>query len=282
MRFSERYGHKPVRELVQIDSVNTELRNVLWSALKLHVWDNVVRGHYGSVFSYNPDIEQLCIRLWLDYYKLPLDTLGDWPDVHKNLRKYFFECRWFEVYDFIEFVSANYPYGNPDSFVEVCNFYLKRECAAYRFVGGVIAQITEEEEVVEIELALKREKGPVRTHLHRALELLSSREAPDYRNSIKESISAIESLAGSVLGQKGTLGDLIKKLKAEIGLHPALQSAFSNLYGYTSDEDGVRHAIMESKDIGFDDAKLFLVVCSAFVNFVTAKIPPPTQHRTPD
>lgn len=141
-------------------------------------------------------------------------------------------------------------------------------------MGGVIAQISNEEEVAEIEDALKREQSPVRTHLHRALELLSSREAPDYRNSIKESISAIESLAGIVLGQKGTLGDLIKKLKAEIGLHPALQNAFSSLYGYTSDADGVRHAIMESKDIGFEDAKFFLVVCSAFANFVTAKISP--------
>ncbi|MGC1370799.1 MAG: hypothetical protein WA824_01560 [Candidatus Sulfotelmatobacter sp.] len=58
----------------------------------------------------------------------------------------------------------------------------------------------------------------------------------------------------------------------EIGLHPALGKAFSSLYGYTSDEDGIRHAIMEQQDIGFDEAKFFLVVCSAFANFVRSKV----------
>ena len=61
-------------------------------------------------------------------------------------------------------------------------------------------------------------------------------------------------------------------LEDKIGLHPALRAAFGNLYGYTSDEGGIRHALMESKVVSFDDAKFFLVVCSAFVNFVETKI----------
>jgi hypothetical protein len=108
--------------------------------------------------------------------------------------------------------------------------------------------------------------------MNRSLELLSDRQNPDYRNSIKESISAVESLAATTLGQKGTLGQLIKKLEREIGLHPALQSAFSSLYGYTSGAGGIRHAILDSKQITFEDAKFFLVVCSAFVNFVDARM----------
>ena len=65
---------------------------------------------------------------------------------------------------------------------------------------------------------------------------------------------------------------MIKKLEDEIQLHPALRTAFSSLYGYTSDEGGIRHALMESENVRFEDAKFFLVVCSAFVNFVEAKI----------
>ena len=73
----------------------------------------------------------------------------------------------------------------------------------------------------------------------------------------------------SVVGaEKGTLGQLIKKLEHEIELHPALRDAFSKLYGYTSDEGGIRHALMESQSVDFNDAKFMLVVCSAFVNFV--------------
>lgn len=78
-----------------------------------------------------------------------------------------------------------------------------------------------------------------------------------------------------MLGEKGTLGQVIKKLETEIGLHPALRTALSNLYGYTSDEDRIRHAIMEAKTVGFDEAKFFLVGCSAFVNFVDSKVAKP-------
>ncbi|VAX31463.1 hypothetical protein MNBD_NITROSPINAE05-986, partial [hydrothermal vent metagenome] len=46
---------------------------------------------------------------------------------------------------------------------------------------------------------------------------------------------------------------------------------FSSLYGYTSDEGGIRHALMESENVDFNDAKFMLVVCSAFINFVLGK-----------
>jgi hypothetical protein len=61
---------------------------------------------------------------------------------------------------------------------------------------------------------------------------LSDRRTPDYRNSVKESIYAVESLVATLVGiEKGTLGQWIKKLEEEIGLHPALWTAFSSLYG---------------------------------------------------
>jgi hypothetical protein len=82
----------------------------------------------------------------------------------------------------------------------------EKEVSAYRFVNGVIAKITDQVEIDEIDRALESTRDPVRTHLRRALELLSDRESPDYRNSIKESISAVESLVATVVGEKGTLG----------------------------------------------------------------------------
>ena len=283
MRFSERYGYKKVREIVQIDSMDEPLRNALWSMLKVFVWDHVhastgmYRGYHLSNGS-NEQIRNLCKRLWFSYFKKPLDQLDDeWGEVHSQLRKYFFDCEWYEVYDFLEFVAGNYDrYQFKEKFIDACNQTLEKEVSAYRFVDGLISRITEQQEVDEIERALETALGPVRTHLRRALELLSSREAPDYRNSIKESISAVESLAAIATGaDKGTLGQLIKKLEHDIQLHPALRTAFSSLYGYTSDEGGIRHALMESENIRFEDAKFFLVVCSAFINFVEAKIAKP-------
>lgn len=274
MRFSERYGYKRVRDAIQIDSMSDELRNALWSLLKIHVWDQVQHSHYLPAFVVNPDIKDFVGRLWFSYYKRPLDNIGgDWEDVYKRIRIDFYESEWYVVYDFIEFVTDNFPYQGKDAFVASCNFVLEREGSAYRLVDGLIARITEEEQVAEVELALEKAQGPVRTHLRRALELLSNKKNPDYRNSIKESISAVESLVATILGEKGTLGQLIKKMEEQIGLHPALRNAFSNLYGYTSDEEGIRHAILESETVLFEDAKFFLVVCSAFANYVNEKTP---------
>jgi len=275
MQFSERYGYKKVRENIQIESMDEPLRNGLWNVLTSTLWSQVEFSQWGNDLGLNSnsEIRSLCRRLWINHFKKPVDQLSDsWVKVQKELRQYFFSCEWFEVYDFIEFVARNYNRGNfKENFPRLCNIILEREVSAFRFVSGVISKITEQHEIDEIELALENARGPTRTHLNRALELLSDRQAPDYRNSIKEAISAVESLVAEVVGEKGTLGQLIKKLQDEIELHPALGSAFSNLYGYTSDADGIRHALMDAEKAGFEEAKFFLVVCSAFITFVDAK-----------
>lgn len=278
MRFSERYGYKPIREIIQIESIDEPLRNGLWSILKVYYWDHVRHSTFDGGYCLssigNEEIKALCESLWFNYFKKPIDHLdNDWNKVLAQLRQYFFECAWYEVYDFLEFIGNNYRrYQFKERFMPACNNVLEKEMSAYRFVEGVITRITEQQEIDEIEQALAQSTKPVTTHLRRSLELLSDRNAPDYRNSVKESISAVESLVADVVGEKGTLGQLIKKLEDKIGLHSAIKTAFSSLYGYTSDEGGIRHALMESENVDFNDAKFMLVVCSAFINFVEGKV----------
>lgn len=246
------------------------LRNSLWNLLKIHVWDS-----YSITSHRNPHHEHLFQEIWESHFKEPLDEMGEsWYEIRDHLRQYFFNCEWYEVYDFIQFVAGNF--GGRQfhkGFTKLCNKILEREMSAYRFVGGIISQITEQVEVTEIEQAIVDSASPIRTHLKRSLELLSDRESPDYRNSIKESISSVESLVLLTTGSdKSSLGQLLGKLETDISLHPALKNAFSNLYGYTSDENGIRHAITESENTDFNDAKFMLVVCCAFINFVNGKV----------
>lgn len=142
--------------------------------------------------------------------------------------------------------------------------------AAYRLLNNHIAEITSEAEVAEIEDSLVSPIAPVRKHIEAALAFLSNWENPDYRNSIKESISAVESVCRLISGGK-TLGDALKRIKDKIGLHPALQKGFSALYDYTSDKGGIRHALLDESDLDASDARFMLVACSAFVNFVISK-----------
>jgi len=144
--------------------------------------------------------------------------------------------------------------------------------SAFRLVGANITQITSEEEISEIEEALGHPLQGVRTHLKEALKLLSDKKNPNYRNSIKESISAVETICKLITGNKKTdLGKALKEVAPKIGLHGALKQAFNNLYGYTSDAEGIRHALMDEPNLGFEDAKFMLVSCSAFVNYLTSK-----------
>jgi hypothetical protein len=92
----------------------------------------------------------------------------------------------------------------------------------------------------------------VSLQLKRAVQLYSDRKNPDYRNSIKESISAVESMAKIITSNdKATLVDALRTLERGGKLHTALKDGFIKLYAYTSDEDGIRHAMMqESESIG--------------------------------
>jgi hypothetical protein len=146
--------------------------------------------------------------------------------------------------------------------------------SAYRIVGDQVTPITSSDELSTIEDALDTTSGltGASTHLRRALELLSDRRNPDYRNSIKESVSAVEAVAQSVTGNSNaTLGAALKAISTKAPMHPALNKSLSSLYGYTSDSNGIRHALLESSDLDFVDAKFMLSACAAFVNYLIGK-----------
>ncbi len=93
----------------------------------------------------------------------------------------------------IEYISEIY--HNEDiniKFRNEVNIVLEEEMSGYRFVDNYIAPIIDEVEIKEVEEALECRYTPVKRHLSNALELLSDRENPDYQNSIKESITAVE------------------------------------------------------------------------------------------
>ena len=198
---------------------------------------------------------------------------------YKNiLSGYFFEFEWNEVYDLIEFFPNNFEgyYGDDRNaeFIKYCNDVLEREVSAYRFVNGVLSGITSQEEIESIESALKTgdKYAPVAVHLNTALHLFSDKEKPDYRNSIKESISAVESYLSILTGKSNLpFSLLLKEIESNLQIHKALKSAFSNLYGFTSDSSGIRHALLEESNLKSEDAKFMLVTCSAFINYLKQK-----------
>lgn len=279
--FSRRLGLHEGESIFQINSVNEELKNRIWNELRSAPFyiskDDKSSARVYLKIDVDADSYDLMKKIISDVYKISLDSLEIFLDTPGNLRKELHkiyqapEYPWYYVYDVLE-IAAN-DYDHPQYFNRV-NKVLEEEKSGYRFVNRKIMPITNQEEISEI-VDAKNNSGKfglagASQHLDTALNLFSDRENPDYRNAIKEAISMLESLI-NILGNKKEFTPALKELNKTLNLHPALIKGISNLYGFTSNQDGIRHAILEQKEIDFDDAKFMIIVCSALFNFLVQK-----------
>ncbi len=280
MKFSQRIGKTYLTKEVQIESIDENLKNGLWNIYDMYILSKIlIPTSYGiSPATYYNN------SLWHLYFKKAIDDIPfHLQDVKQEIRKYFFSAEWFNVYDFIEFNIMlsqddriqNYIHGI--DLYEHFNSVLETEFSGYRFINQTLAPITNQEEIHQIEDSLSITNSftslkSCDTHLTSALQKLSDRLNPDYRNSIKESISAVEAIAKILSNNsKDTLSGALDKIKGKLKIHPSLERGFKQIYGYTSDTDGIRHALTEEADCDFEDAKFMLVSCSAFVNYLIVK-----------
>ncbi len=270
--FSQRKGIKPLIKPPQVDDLDRETRNQIWTVLQTCIFDKWSGEHYDNN---SRSVENLYKLIWTYHFKLPLDSTPsfepDYPQsVYKTLRNLTVEGEWHDVFDLVEFIVRNMPNQWLNQLTAFINHIFERENVGYRLIGKEIIEITDPIETESIETALSTSKNSIRLHLTKSLELLSDRKNPDYRNSIKESISAVESLCKVISGKSnGTLGECLKIIQNRHPMHKAFQSSLNSLYGYTSDEGGIRHALTEeSLQPTFADAKFMLVSCTAFVNYL--------------
>jgi hypothetical protein len=247
--FSKRMGLKPLKCVIQINSMDDELRTALWNDFYIKIWNYASQPQMA--------IQEYATYMQIYYFHNTIDYFPGLSIFFTNIRQYFFNCDWDSVYDFIE-ITANVVSYSPavEEFIYACNTTLERELSAYRFVDKKLVQVTSSQEIAEIEEAIGISKQFTQ-HLDRALELLADRKSPDYRNSIKESISAVEAICQLITGNsKATLGKALGLLEEKLGtVHPALKEAFSKVYGYTNDDQGIRHALIGESNLSAEDAK---------------------------
>ncbi|KAB5488908.1 AbiJ-NTD4 domain-containing protein [Flagellimonas hadalis] len=274
MGFAERYGHKLPRESLQLDSIDKKLRIKIWNAIDRHFFSILKPGLYNR-YSYYWEICQL---IWTEILERDIDDIhpfeSSWGvNFFEDVKSIYNTMQWFEVYDFIENLSRLDQLYFEGKFAENINYILEEEHSGYRLVDDCILKITNEKEIDAIEEAIKSdESGQISTHLSSALNLLSIKN-PDYRNSIKESISAVEAACSIIAGKpKATLGEALKILERDYNLHPALKNSFNALYGYTSDAGGIRHNLKDGEEeLEHGDAIFMLVSCSSFINYLQFK-----------
>lgn len=266
MKFSQRIGKTSIRDMIQVDGMDYDLRVGIWNVIYDHFLRNIEDTYVN--FSSIP-------LLWIDFFKMPLDYIytnntTQFRFFRKWFKDWYDAAEWFEIYDLLEYISSFEYKQNFDIMIESTNSILEKEMSAYRILKGSVTKITDELELSAIENASATEWNTVNEHVKTAVQFLSNRKSPDYRNSIKETISALES-ACELFSENtnGKFGTSIAKVTSQLNLHSSLKKGFNALYGYSSDEGGIRHSLKEdSAAPTFEDAKYMLVTCSAFINYL--------------
>lgn len=211
------------------------------------------------------------------------DSFACW-DTLKNVAK---SVEWFHFYDLVELVGkklreaeewqfdqawsrrfgvATYQKDVNEIFSENrIAWRLNSNCELVREVPAVLEKAHQ-----SAERSLQDEFEPAREHYRKAFRYAYGRPV-DPQNSIKEIVSAIESV-GKVFYEKcSTLGDVIKRMKGDPKLPASVVDVLEKFYVMSNTEPGVRHGSSKRSNVSLQDAELCLHIGVALIRYLLAK-----------
>lgn len=272
LTFAQAEGAEPLPQQLQLRVISDEMRALLWWA----VVDTLSRSKGTPGIVGGPHIQGGWRNVLCDFWALHLHCLDDFNtefcSVRKIVREIIENGDYVRVFGFLQFV-LRHP-SCPFDFDRIIEDALRRSRAAYRVLDkNTIIPIGSEEEAETLQRALvdlaEAEFRGARSHLRAAGSHLT---AGDNAASVRESIHSVESVA-RVLEPSGDLSKALAELEKSSGIHGALKRGFASIYGYASDEEGVRHPLLDDARAGVDEADaLFMMgACAAFVSYMINK-----------
>lgn len=275
LTFEQAEGEEPLPTQLRLKEVSSELRAKLWhvfneslvhSTLDRGVYDGDVHmvGHWLSIL-YDKHVNR--------DHKMADEFISSAEFQIKQVKQIFVKGNYIDLFGFVQWV-LRHP-EKPYELDRKVAWALEASRAAYTLIDGdTIVPIGSEAEASTIEQAfadLKRtEFNGARAHLSAAGSSLTSGQ---YADSIRESIHAVELVARVLDPAAKTLSPALVQLEKKIKLHPALRNGFSNLYGFTNDEKGIRHPLLDEPVSVADetDALYMFGSCAAFVSYLINK-----------
>jgi hypothetical protein len=266
--FSQRYGHTDYPTAVQADSLDERTRADLWNFL-IHPFCVGEQTRADDVPPMDAEV------VWMEFLARPIHDYHFSP-YFQILHDITYKGEWHRVYDLVEFLAQRIGAYRDEMLVQRANQILATNRAGCRIVDHYVVPITNAGELSAINAAVDSPLSNAGEHIKRAVALFAVRENPNFAKAIQEAMSAAESAAQILADRQGvTLGRALTDVqkKAPTTMHPALLEGWKQLYGFTSDSGGVRHALHEGTaplEAAQDYAQYFIVTCSAFVNLVAA------------
>ena len=279
--FSQAQGYEDLPGPLGLGEISHEARVRLWDLLVGSAWKHD-QSFINWFWKPNTQWPQIFEVLHRDFLQQPKDEFlelqgGTLDGCVKLMQLYknpiLHDLPFNKVFDLFQTIMRHQ--GCPRSFtLEVARTF-EECCLAYvvdtEGTATIFPAATSKEGEAVIEALRKlRDAGlsGAETHLCKASELIN---AGDWAGSTRESIHAVESVARQLDPDAAkTLGPALASLERRRRLHPALKEAFGQLYGYTSDEEGVRHALLTNptSQVGQDEAVFMLGACASFASYL--------------
>ena len=278
LTFSQREGKTVLPDAMKLGDVPRRFRVVLWREIYTRIKQEAVAGdHYRK-----NSLMRAYISAYQEYVmEVYYDDIKRRPSEQSELMKSLIaDGEYHQVLTLIEFILRG-SLGRKDKSLHRAFLQIFEESPMAYFVDDPQESPTIcprqdkiSGEVVAGAMNVIREGGLVgaKTHLTKAANFINEGR---YEDSIVQSAHAIESVARAIAPDDcKTLKPALNSLERhEILNHRALKDAFLKLYGYTSDKQGLRHAILEDKGKppDLDEAVFFYGACACFAAYLTKK-----------
>ena len=269
--FSQRTGLEPIPPQLKLREVSDELRRLLDYCIDLEI-SRVSKRGVSSLYL-DGEWKRVAQDLHVVFFGRKAAKFNNEPHaIRAELGRFVETADIGRLFDLVEFLFRHE--GCTNALRQDFENTLVQARSAYRFVDAEIIAIGTDQQGEAVEAAIHAAEiaGAVaaRSHLIQAGKQLRDGNWPD---SVRESIHAVESVALRLTSKATKLSPALAELESKGYLHGGLKTAFSSLYGYSSDEEGVRHAKVFGEETRVDetDALFMLGACASFVSYVIAR-----------
>ncbi|MCA1474781.1 AbiJ-NTD4 domain-containing protein [Bradyrhizobium sp. NBAIM08] len=269
LTFAQAEGAEPLPSQLKRTDVSQQLRAVLWS----YIHSELERTSRRDMYAYIGDPWKRALRdVHVYFFHQPVDEFETlFRDASDAVKTFLMKADWVKFYGWIEHLLRVKPTDNFADRIHKILIYCR---SPYRVVDKVVlCPVGSDEEAATVGRAFSdlKQAGLTggREHLKLAAQELS---AGHFADSVRESMHAVESVV-RMLESSGDFSKALAKLETKTNMHSALKRGFTAIYGFTSDEQGIRHPLLEKEAPQVDEADAIFMIsaCSAFLSYLINK-----------
>lgn len=272
LSFEQREGAVSLPKQLALGEISPELRAIVW-----RMFDGWIKPQYSTMGGTEPWLDDRWKAILHDKWSFRDHQVAAFKNSYKthiaSLREIIATGSYSEFLGLLEWIMRH---GlQPEPFNRNIAWALEKARAAYRVVDGdTIMPIADPADALTVERAfvdLRAAELPApRQHLRRAAQHLTG---GFWADSIRESVHAVEATARNLVPGAKELGAALRKLEESARIHKGLKAGFSSIYGFSSDEKGIRHPLIDDNAANVDeiDALFMLGACSSFVSYLIGR-----------